>query len=39
MIGVQSLRSLLPLVLGFLLLLIAASAAAFLSIRRDDATR
>jgi signal transduction histidine kinase/ActR/RegA family two-component response regulator len=39
MIGVQSLRSLLPLVLGFLLLLIAALAAAFLSIRRDDATR
>jgi signal transduction histidine kinase/CheY-like chemotaxis protein len=39
MIGVQSLRSLLPLVLGFLLLLITASAAAFLSIRRDDATR
>jgi signal transduction histidine kinase len=39
MIGMRSRRSLLPLVLGFLLLLIAASAAAFLSIRRDDATR
>ncbi len=39
MIGVQSLRSLLPLMLGFLLLLIAASVAAFLSIRRDEATR
>jgi signal transduction histidine kinase len=39
MIGVQSLRSLLPLVLGFLLLLITALAAAFLSVRRDEATR
>ena len=39
MIGMRSRRSLLPLVLGFLLLLITASAAAFLSIRRDDATR
>ena len=39
MIGVQPLRSLLPLVLGFLLLLITALAATFLSIRRDEATR
>ncbi len=39
MIGVQPLRSPLPLVLGFLLLLITASAAAFLSIRRDEAAR
>jgi signal transduction histidine kinase len=39
MIGVQPLRSSLPLVLGFLLLLITASTAAFLSIRRDEATR
>jgi signal transduction histidine kinase/CheY-like chemotaxis protein len=39
MIGVQPLRSLLPLVLGFLLLLITALSAAFLSVRRDEATR
>jgi signal transduction histidine kinase len=39
MIGVQPLRSLLPLVLGFLLLLIAALSAAFLSVRRDEAAR
>ena len=39
MIGAQSLRSLLPLMLGFLLLLITALAAAVLSVRRDEATR
>ena len=39
MTGVQPLRSLLPLALGFLLLLVTASVAAYLSIRGEEATR
>jgi signal transduction histidine kinase/CheY-like chemotaxis protein len=39
MTGVQPLRSLLPLALGFLLLLGTASVAAYLSIRGEEATR
>src|SRR5271163_3992564 len=39
MVGVHTLRSLLPLALGFILLLITAAAAAYLSARSDEAAR